>query len=158
MEAHFNDWMSEMLNKGDALIAKVKGKKLSNFTEEEENTWLGICSEIGGFEGDDRMSRETQARYDYWFSDQWHENDPIHDMQLATEIERGFEMMQEAEEWENEKKNQIVKVRYGDLLRISKLLCMEVDFMENEDGENFYKYAKELINLPETLKKPDVTN
>ena len=30
----------------DALSGRVKGKKLSEFFEEEENTWLGICTEI----------------------------------------------------------------------------------------------------------------
>ena len=57
--------------------------------------------------------------------------------------------MQETEEWENENKDRIVKVRYGDLLRISKLLCMEADYKENDDDGNLYKYARELINLPQ---------
>jgi hypothetical protein len=132
MEKQIDEWISAELDSGDELIAKVKGKKLSEFTKDEKNAWLYICAEIGGFEDDKRMSKETQARYKYWFSGDWYEHDPAYDIQVKADIEKSFKVMQEVEEWEKENKNRIVKVRYGDLIRISKILRMEGDHMEDD--------------------------
>jgi hypothetical protein len=121
-----------------------------------------ICTEIADIvdpEDDERLSKETLSRYNYWFSNDWYKDDSVHDLQLDASIKNKFEEIQEGEEWKSENENRIVKVRYGDLIRISQLLCQYAGFIEDEDlREELYGYAREIINLPETLKKPAITH